>query len=62
VSYEFSTARVPLFKKGEASLFLDYIMFSYDDFRDVTESGAPGSEPLYEFESTVLRAFVSVWF
>ena len=61
-SYEFSTARVPFFKKGEASLFVDYIMFSYDDFRDVTESGAPGEEPLYEFESTVLRAFVSFWF
>src|SRR5262245_26225027 len=59
LSYEFHTPRLPLFKKGEASLFLDYIMFSYDDFRDVTEGGAPGQEPLYEFESTVIRAFIS---
>lgn len=62
LSYEFPTGRLPFVKKGEASVFFDYIMFSYDDFRDVTAGGAPGQEPLYEFESTVIRAFLSVWF
>ncbi len=33
-----STANlVPFFKRGEISLFADYIMFTYDDFRNVHE-------------------------
>ena len=62
VSYAFGLESVPFFKKGEANLFADFITFQYDDFRDVTEDAAPGAEPLYEFESTVLRAYISLWF
>ncbi|MGI9324737.1 MAG: DUF3570 domain-containing protein [Pseudomonadales bacterium] len=63
ISYEFETPFLPLFKKGEANLFVDFLSFKYDDFRDVTEEGsAPGDEPLYSFDSVVLRAFVSFWF
>lgn len=63
ISYEFETGFLPLFKKGEASLFVDYITFDYDDFRDVRVEGVtPGTEPLYSFDSYVTRAFVSFWF
>ena len=47
----------------EASLFADFMFFQYDDFRDLRDTNAPvGDEPLYDFNSTVLRAFVSFWF
>ena len=63
ISYEFETPFLPLFKKGEANLFVDLIAFKYKDFRDVTDEGAlAGEESLYSFESTVIRAFISFWF
>lgn len=63
VSYEFRTGWLPLIQKGEASLLVDWIRFDYRDFRDVTASGAaPGEEPLYGFDSVVIRAFVSFWY
>jgi len=63
LSYEFKPGWVPFFKKGEASLFVDYIRFDYHDFRDVTVTGSnAGSEPLYGFHSIVTRAFISFWY
>ncbi len=63
ISYEFEMAWLPGFKRGQVSLFVDYIDFSYDDFRDVTRTGfSPGSEPLYEFDSTVTRLFFSLYY
>jgi hypothetical protein len=49
--------------KGSVSVFYDRIAFQYDDFRDLTGSGAvPGQEPLYSFEANVFQFFVSFWF
>jgi len=62
VNYDFSPKMLPLFKRGQVSLFADFLYFNYDDFRDVLKGGAPGEEPLYSFESTVLRAYVSFWY
>lgn len=60
-SYEFgrSWARID---RGSLNLQLDWIDFDYDDFRDLTGTEPVGSEPLYSFDATVTRAFVSVWF
>jgi len=63
ISYEFDMDWFPGFKRGQVSLFLDYIDFQYDNFRDVTVTGfAPGSEPLYEFDSVVTRLFFSFYY
>ena len=64
VSYEFETSWLPFVDKGQASLFFDYILFDYDDFRDLTLEGDfnAGEEPLLDFNATVIRAFVSFWF
>jgi hypothetical protein len=62
VDYEFGTDLMPFFKRGQFSLAADYLWFNYDDFRDVLKSGAPGDEPLYSFESTVIRAYLSLWY
>jgi hypothetical protein len=63
ISYEFQTGWLPFFKKGEASLFVDWLRFDYDDFHDVTVTDVtPGEEPRYSFDSMVIRAFVSFWY
>ena len=63
ITYEFATDWLPGFKRGQASLFMDYIDFQYDDFRDVTATGfAPGEEPLYGFDSVVTRLFFSFYY
>jgi len=62
LTYAFGANLVPYFKRGEFSLFADYIQFSYEDFRDVLKGGSPGDEPLYKMDSTVIRAFVSFWY
>jgi hypothetical protein len=62
VTYEFGTRLVPFFKKGELSLVADFLRIQYDDFRDVRKTAAAGTEPLYELDSTVLRAYISVWY
>jgi hypothetical protein len=63
VSYEFATGWMPFFKKGEASLFLDWIRFDYEDFLDARVTDvAPGEEPRYGFDALVIRAYVSIWY
>ena len=63
ISYEFENHWLPGFKRGSLNLFVDYIDFQYDDFRDVTATGyAPGEEPLYGFDSTVTRLFISFFY
>ncbi len=63
ISYEFQPRWLPFFKKAEANLFVDWIKFDYADFRDVrVTSAAPGTEPFYDFDSIVLRAYISFWY
>ena len=49
-------------RKSTVNFFVDHIRFEYDDFRDVTKGGAPGTEPLYDFDANVVRLFFSAWF
>jgi hypothetical protein len=44
------------------NLYLDHMMFQYDNFRDLTQPAAPGEEPLYHFDANVLQFFVSFWY
>jgi hypothetical protein len=60
-SYEFGRAWSQI-ERGSMNLQVDWIDFDYDDFRDLTESGAVGEEPLYSFDATVTRFFASIWF
>lgn len=61
-SYEFITDGNNFIKRGSVSFHYDYIMFAYEDFRDITVTATPGSEPNYEFNAGVIRFFLSVWF
>jgi len=63
VSYEFETPWLNFVDRGKASVFFDYILFEYDDFSDLRTDGfAVGEEPLFSFNATVVRAFVSFFF
>jgi len=63
VSYEFETSWLPFVSKGQTSLFFDYIVFKYDDFNNLAlPDTTVGEEPAFEFNATVVRAFVSFWF
>jgi len=48
--------------RSTINLYYDHIQFRYDDFRDITAGGAPGTEELYGFDANVFRLFVSGWF
>lgn len=60
-SYDFGRAWTTI-ERGSLNLELDWIRFNYDDFRDLTESGDVGNEPLYSFDARVTRIFLSFWF
>lgn len=62
VTYEFDNQNWSAIKRATLNFHLDYIQFDYDDFRDLTQAGSVGSEPLYAFNATVIRAFASLWF
>jgi hypothetical protein len=60
-SYDFGRAWTTI-DRGSLNLELDWIRFDYDDFRDLTESGDVGNEPLYSFDAQVTRLYLSFWF
>jgi hypothetical protein len=62
VSYELPPFAQRYIKRSTVSLFYDRFRFDYDDFRDITAGGTPGTEPLYGFDADVIRLFVSGWF
>lgn len=51
-----------LIDRGSLNLELDWIRFDYADFRNLTEPGPVGDEPLYSFDAQVTRLFASFWF
>ncbi|HET9693993.1 MAG TPA: DUF3570 domain-containing protein [Steroidobacteraceae bacterium] len=61
-TYELPSSRWSWLQKSTVNVFVDRIRYDYADFRDLTKSGAPGTEPLYQFDATVLRVFISAWF
>jgi hypothetical protein len=63
LTYQFQPRWVSFFKRGEASLFFDYMILDYHDFRDARRTDLAATEqPEYQFESVILRAFISFWY
>jgi hypothetical protein len=64
VSYDILEGGWRFVERGSVSLFLDHMLFEYQDFRDLRNSAGltPGTEPLYEFDANVVQLFVSFWF
>lgn len=61
-SYQFASQGWNFIDRGSLNLYYDLINFDYKDFRDLSQGGPPGQEPLYSFDATVLRLFVSIWY
>lgn len=56
ITYEFGQGVIPHIDKMKFTALVDYMKFSYDNFRDVTKPSInPGDEPLYEFDAVVTR-------
>jgi hypothetical protein len=50
-------------ERGTVNLIFDHLMFDYEDFRDLRNSGGvAGQEPFYSFDANVFQVFVSFWF
>ncbi len=62
VTYELPSFDWRFLKKSTLNFFYDRSFFKYDDFRDITQGGVPGTEPLYDFDADVFRVFISGWF
>lgn len=61
-TWEFAKGGWGWIDKGTLNLSWDHIEFSYDNYRDATAGGTPGSEPLYSFGADVFQFFVSFWY
>ena len=63
VSYEFAKGEGGMVDKASVNFKYDYIQFNYEDFRDARQTSlAAGTEPLYQFDASIMQLFVSVWF
>jgi len=62
-SYSFAENGFGFIEKGTLSASVDFLQFDYNNFRDARVNVVtPGTEPLYSFDATVLRLFVSIWY
>ena len=61
-TYELPSLGWQFLQRSTVNFFYDRIRYEYDDFRDVTAGGAPGTEPMYGFDANVFRLFFSGWF
>jgi hypothetical protein len=61
-TYELPPLGWKFLQKSTVNLYLDQILYDYQDFRDVREGGTPGTEPEYSYDATVIRLFFSGWF
>jgi hypothetical protein len=59
VTYELGQGVIPHVNKLKLTLLVDYLKYEYDNFRDVTAGGLPGTEPLYDFDAWVTRAAIT---
>jgi hypothetical protein len=62
VSYELFRDGWSFLEKASVNLTFDRLIIDYDNFRDITQGGNPGAEPLYTLEANVMQLFFSVWF
>lgn len=63
ISYEFAKGEGGTIDKASVNFKYDYIQFNYEDFRDARDKTLiAGTEPLYQFDATVMQLFLSVWF
>ena len=65
-TYAFLPNGWKIFKRGTVTADVSRITYRYSDFRNIKNYGlpayAPGSEPLYHFNATVIQIYMSMFF
>jgi hypothetical protein len=62
-TWEYHVSHFSWLQKGTFNLRWDRMHINYDDFRDLRVQGvAPGTEPLYTLDASILQGFISFWF
>lgn len=65
-SYEFPVSWTSWLKKGTVNFQYNRMMFTYKDFRDLTNfppgTAEPGTEPQYSMDANVYQVYLSIWF
>lgn len=62
VTYEMPQVDWRFLQRWTLNFFYDRAFYDYEDFRDVTRGGVPGTEPLYNFDADIFRFYISGWF
>lgn len=62
VSYNVPYFSAGIFDRGSLNLHWDYMMFDYENFRDISAEATVGEEPFYSFNANVIRFFISLWY
>jgi Protein of unknown function (DUF3570) len=63
VAWQFHAPAWSHIQKASLNARLDRLRINYDDYLDLQVTGvAPGTEPLYTLDATVLQFFISAWF
>ena len=62
LSYEFKIGNGDFIDKSSINFQFDLIDFNYDNFRNISDNGVPGEEPLYGFNADVIKIFLSAWY
>jgi len=62
VEYEFLRDGWRFIDRGTVNLSLDYLMFDYEEFRDISTGAAVGTEPFYQLDANVIQLFFSFWY
>ena len=48
--------------RGSVTFSYDFLMVDYEEFRDLTQGGPVGEEPLYSLDANVFQLFFSFWY
>ncbi len=68
ITYEFNIGWLSWVDRATANLYVDRVNYQYDNFLDKRVSAAngstvnPGDEPAFEFDATISRLFLSIWY
>lgn len=59
---EFLKDRFAWLDRLSFNVHVDWYDYEYENFRDIRVNAPPGSEPLYEFDATVSRIWLTAWY
>lgn len=62
LTYEFLKEGFGWLDRMSFNVYVDWYDYEYENFRDIRVGAPPGEEPLYEFDATVSRIWITAWY